>query len=140
MQTSSSLSKNIPRKRRLLAQNRSLETSLAKHEASSASPDSTISHDEFIKFCESHFNEGTANFIKTQLYLSRTKGTGRRYNDQLKKFAITIYFLGPTVYRMLSKTFGLPSKATLCRITSKWPVTSGLNHFVFIWSESTNDG
>lgn len=90
-----------------------------------------ITDESFLRFCDENFNEGTANFIKLQLSLTRKNPNGFRYNDEFKQFALTIYMLGPKVYRTLARTFHLPSKATLCRITHRWKVTPGFSDFIF---------
>lgn len=93
---------------------------------------STVTEEQFINFCKETLGENMATFFEMQLKLAKSKGKGLRYPEMYKQFALTVYFLGgKAVYRFLQKQWQLPSKATLCRITKKWQITSGVNDFVF---------
>lgn len=124
------MSAATPRKRKLLKETRFLKKSLAELSKPS------VSDEDFLKYCEDNFNAGTFNFIKVQLELHKRHPQGYRYTDEFKQFALTIYFLGPKVYRLLAKTFYLPSKSTLCRITSKWNIQSGIDDIILAIIES----
>lgn len=90
-----------------------------------------ITDEEFTTFVDANFSTGFGRFIKEQLKFMRTSAKGSRYSNDYKQFALTIYFLGPQVYKFLSKTFRLPSKSTLFRISRKWDMPPGLNDFIF---------
>jgi len=64
--------------------------------------------------------------------LNKDKNTkGRRFSNELKQFALTIYFLGPSVYHLLHDHFSFPSIRTLRKITSKYEFQPGLNDYMF---------
>jgi hypothetical protein len=56
-----------------------------------------------------------AAFVKMQLKLHSRKKHGRRYSPLLKSLAISLYHASGKAYRLLSKLFILPSKASLHR-------------------------
>lgn len=66
-----------------------------------------------------------ANFIQMQVKLCRKSKKGRRFSPELKSLAISIYHASGKAYKMLSKLFILPSKASLKRYISKLPATPG---------------
>lgn len=56
---------------------------------------------------------------------------GRHFSNEIKQFALTIYFLGPSVFHLLHDHFSFPSIRTLRKITSKYEFQPGLNDFMF---------
>lgn len=46
-------------------------------------------------------------------------------------FALTTYFFGPKVYRMLSFIFELPTYRSLTKITENWTSDPSLNPIIF---------
>ncbi|XP_024869566.1 uncharacterized protein LOC112453189 isoform X2 [Temnothorax curvispinosus] len=56
---------------------------------------------------------------------------GIRYNNDFKKFALSMYFLSPRNYKELRKIFTLPSVRTLQSFTYNWNILPGLNIKVF---------
>ncbi|KAL1489714.1 hypothetical protein ABEB36_013650 [Hypothenemus hampei] len=84
---------------------------------------------QFINFCKQKLNPGLANLIILQVQLASKKPKG--YSNTFKQFALTVYFLGPKIYRFLRKTFQLPHKPTLCRMTANWHLHSGINRKIF---------
>ncbi|KAK9674797.1 hypothetical protein QE152_g40845 [Popillia japonica] len=100
VQTTQILSATSPRKARLRSEIRVLQRKIQhfeKEEDAANQEPSTISEDEFIKFCQAHFNEATANLFKIQLKLSERSPNGYRYSNEFKQFALNIFFLGPKV-------------------------------------------
>lgn len=87
--------------------------------------------DDVEKFLENRYSEESCRFLKNQLYLLNKAPKGSRYTTEFKQFALSVYFLGPKAYKKMSTLFRLPSKATLERFSSKWPVKSGFNDFIF---------
>ena len=62
-----------------------------------------------------------------QLKLHKKKAHGRRYSPQLKSLAISLYHASGKAYRLLSKLFILPSRASLHRYISKMPNNTGIS-------------
>lgn len=56
---------------------------------------------------------------------------GRRYDSDLKKFALSLYFLSPRNYRFLTKQFALPSVRSLQLFTQSWNIIPGINVKIF---------
>ena len=56
---------------------------------------------------------------------------GRRYTEDFKKFAISLYFVGPKCYRQLQKTFALPSTRVLERYLERLRFLAGINNNLF---------
>ena len=69
----------------------------------------------------------TPKFIKSQIEIHTAKAPkGRRYSNETKAFALTLYHLSGKAYRLVSKLFGLPSKSSLLKWVSKLPNVPGL--------------
>ncbi|KAI4468165.1 thap domain-containing protein 9 [Holotrichia oblita] len=133
VQTPLKLSENSPRKRRWRGKVQFLKRKVKQiqsREDARKKCEVAVSDDSFIKFCETHFTQATANLFKLHLKLANRNEHGYRYSNEFKQFALTTYFLGPKVYRFLSSSLRLPSKSTLCRITNKWNIAAGLSEFV----------
>ncbi|KAE9523725.1 hypothetical protein AGLY_015866 [Aphis glycines] len=69
--------------------------------------------------------------VKSHIRCQKKRPNGYRYSDELKQFALTIYFLGPAVYRFFRPTLCLPVPRTLRRVMSKYELNPGLNDFLF---------
>ncbi|KAK9732134.1 THAP domain [Popillia japonica] len=105
VQTTQILSANSPRKARLKSEIKSLQkkVTLLENKADAVSNEQlSISDEQFLKFCEDHFNKSTANLFKIQLQLVKRGPHGYRYSNEFKQFALNIFFLGPKVYRFLA--------------------------------------
>lgn len=133
-QTESSLTASTPRKRKLKTklgdlqqQNRllkkELETALAKL--------NKPSEEDFKSNLDKYLNPSMANFVKCQLDLVKKSEHGKRYTNELKQFALSLYFLSPKCYKHLQKTFCLPSYRSLCRFIEKVTFTPGVNDMLF---------
>jgi hypothetical protein len=73
--------------------------------------------------------EKIANFVEMQIEL-HTKANdvhGKRYSEETKVFALSLYHISGKAYRLISKLFYLPSKASLLRWVSRLPNKPGLN-------------
>ena len=65
-------------------------------------------------------------FVESQVSLHSAKGKhGRRYNDETKSFALSLYHLSGKSYKMVSKLFCLPSKSSILKWISKMPNCTG---------------
>lgn len=76
-------------------------------------------------------NETSVNFFKTQLTAQSVSPRGRRFSLDDKIFALSIYKCSAKSYRLLSKTFALPSRKTLMNLLSQLPLEPGINHQIF---------
>ena len=61
-----------------------------------------------------------------QLELHSKKTHGRRYSNEMKSLAISLYHASGKAYRLLSKLFILPTKSSLRRFISKIPMAAGI--------------
>jgi hypothetical protein len=86
-----------------------------------------ITKDEFLAMAKKFLPEECLKFIEFQIGL-KPKSKGNRYPEELKKFAMTLYFLSPKTYTFLQKTFCLPSK---CHIRRQFNIDCGINEFTF---------
>lgn len=70
--------------------------------------------------------------IQNSLRNSAKKPRGRRYNPELRKFALSSYLCGPRVYRMMrkSRVVCLPGKRTIKRWTEDVQIGPGLNEAI----------
>lgn len=85
----------------------------------------------FIKkhgFLISNMNETSMNFLKTQLKAQCVSPRGRRFSIDDKIFALSLYKSGAKTYRLLSKTFALPSRKTLMDLLQKLRLEPGVNN------------
>ena len=71
--------------------------------------------------------ENLVHFIRMQLSLHSKKAKGRRYSPHMKSIAVSLYHASGKAYRMLSKLFILPSKASLRKYISKMPAATGIS-------------
>lgn len=121
-QTPASLSSSTPRKLKLRKKVRSLRKKRTvlyqeKHEW-------TI--EDFNEICDKFLSKPLAEIIKAQAILKHKTPVARRYSMEYKKFALTLYFLGPRAYSFMSKLLCLPSKRTLQNLTRKLVCKPGL--------------
>ncbi|KYN18642.1 hypothetical protein ALC57_09042 [Trachymyrmex cornetzi] len=54
-----------------------------------------------------------------------------RYDPEIKKFALSIYFLSSRTYRELQKSIALPSVRFLHLFTERWNIVPGINNKIF---------
>jgi len=71
----------------------------------------------FLRLSEKYLTPGLFTIVKFQINL-KEKQKGYRYNNEIKQLALTIYFLGPRVYKLLLNILSLPSISTLKRPNS----------------------
>lgn len=83
--------------------------------------------DNVLQCIESQLNAVTQNFIHSQLRNVNRTPAGRRWTEDEKVFALSIYKRSPRTYKYLSVFFQLPSPRTLKTLLSKVPFDSGIN-------------
>ena len=55
-------------------------------------------------------------FIQSQIQIHTAKAPkGRRYSNETKAFALTLYHLSGKAYKLVSNLFGLPSRSSLLK-------------------------
>ena len=67
---------------------------------------------------EENFDGITSDMIKNQLKNQGRNPKGRRYCDEVKKFALTLNFYSPRAYEYLRSIFSLPHANSLIEWTS----------------------
>lgn len=132
-QTPDSLTWNTPRKSKLRYKIKNQKRKIDRLHSSRVRPTASpiVSFDEFLKTQNIALPDTLKMIISTQLDLHKANCKARRYSDAFKMFALTTYFFGPKVYRMLSFIFKLPTYRSLTKITEKWPSNPGLNPIIF---------
>ncbi|XP_045483518.1 uncharacterized protein LOC123688837 [Harmonia axyridis] len=127
-QTSASLSSCSPRKQKLKLKVRTLQRKMRK--LSEGREEENKSMDQFHEMCLRYLPQDLADFVRIQAELNMHKAKGRRYSAQYKKFALSLYFLGPRAYNFFKKLFLLPSIRSLERITKDILYRPGLDNDV----------
>ncbi|KAL4104785.1 hypothetical protein QTP88_020061 [Uroleucon formosanum] len=87
--------------------------------------------ENYMQQCEKFLSPSLLTIVKSHIRCQKKRPNGYRYSDELKQFALTIYFLGPAVYRFSRPTLCLPVPRTLRRVMSKYELNPGLNDFLF---------
>ena len=71
----------------------------------------------------SEFLSGPAlDFFKSQIQMSDRGLKGKRWSEQMKMFALSLFHTSPKCYRMLRKIFSLPGISTLKLVVRFSPV------------------
>lgn len=139
-QTVAALSANTPRKQKLKEDIKTLKRTSASTSSSTSSDkkqkcqmqlETAISIEDIHRYLEKNYSEQSCKLLKTQLDLLNKAPKGCRYSEEFKKFALSVYFLGPKAYQQFSTLYRLPSKSTLNRFTGKWTIHPGFNEFIF---------
>lgn len=86
-----------------------------------------LEYAESQKFLEAKVNERSLKFIWCQLQMQQKKARGRRFSFQDKVFALSLLKQGPLAYKILRRTFALPSRKTLTTLLNKIPFNVGIN-------------
>ncbi|CAG9827175.1 unnamed protein product, partial [Diabrotica balteata] len=127
-QTPSKLSGGTPRKRKLRLKIKKLRASAKKAYASSKQKEDHKSLKIFFQMCDKFLNKSLAQIVKAQAILKTKCPKSRRYSDEYKQFALTLYFLGPRAYAFMERILYLPSKRSLQKITENLVCKPGLNN------------
>lgn len=130
-QTPLQLSNATPRKLELRKQLRLAKDHIRTLENRLYLLDHLDSVESFLINCEKFLSPNLILIIKSHLMQKERKKGGYRYNNEMKQFALTIYFLGPKVYNFIKTTLSLPTISTLKRTTTKFEILPGLNDFLF---------
>ena len=129
-QTSKSLTASTPRKNKLRkflrAKSNRLNYIKSRYSSPNGSKNIQMTLNDYMLSVGVKFPPLLYELVKTQFELHKPKKKAPRYSDMFKQFALTIYFLGPKVYRMLSKTIKLTSKRLLSKTIENWPNEPGL--------------
>ena len=127
-QTPESLTHGTPRKKKLRTQLKTAQRRLSQSSKQRLSNEKEWSPEDFNRMADHFLNKPLAELVKAQGILRERKPTARRYSMEYKKFALSLYFLGPRAYSFLSKLLYLPSKRSLQRITEKIMCNVGLQN------------
>nr|XP_015838949.1 PREDICTED: uncharacterized protein LOC107398640 [Tribolium castaneum] len=83
-----------------------------------------------FEFIDENLNSVTKEFINSQLRNATKPPSGRRWSEQDKAFALSVYKRSPRLYKYLQTYFQLPSSRTLKAILSKIPFGPGINEAI----------
>ncbi|CAB3980293.1 Transposable element P transposase [Paramuricea clavata] len=130
-QTSKKLSNNSPRKvkqRKIIDRQRKRLKRLKQQALNNKQKrrPRDLQKDKAIKILRKFLPEKIIKFIDMQIDLHHKNPNGRRYNEETKRFALSLYHVSGKVYRMVAKFFSLPSKRSLMRWVSGLPRCPGL--------------
>lgn len=89
------------------------------------------STDNCLKVSKENLTPTLFMLVDSQMKSKTKKQGGQRYLNGIKQFALSFYFLGPKVYKLLQNSFSLPTSRTLRNVTSKYELSSGLNDLIF---------
>ncbi|KAE9524069.1 hypothetical protein AGLY_015550 [Aphis glycines] len=84
--------------------------------------------ENLLSLCEQHLSPAVLTIVKSNLMRKTRNPHGYRYTNDMKQLALTIYFLGQSVYRFLKSILSLPSVRTLRKVTSKYELIPGGNN------------
>ena len=122
-----------PRKKKMYRIHRSVKSNLFKTKKKLATEIQKLEHlktmyeDNRFEFIEKKLNLVTKNFINSQLRNVEKKPSAKRWTEQDKIFALSLYKRSPKLYRYLSVYFQVPSTRTLKTILSNIPLDTGIN-------------
>lgn len=74
--------------------------------------------------------EKLRTLLTSQLLLSKSSKNNRRFSDDFKDIALSIFYHSPKTYRFLKTIITLPSVKTLRTYQNKFPVYTGFNETV----------
>lgn len=127
LQTQKVLSSQTPRKTRFRKVIKQKQRRILHFQRKPNVSDNSLNH--FLKLCDEHLSPQLAKVVK---FNAKNKYHEKaRYSSEYKQFALNLYFLGPKVYRYLSKILQLPNTRTLRRLTQKWNISEDICPFIF---------
>lgn len=59
--------------------------------------------ENFKSLCDKYLDKPLSEIIKIQTDLKMKEPKGRRYNQEYKEFALTLYFCGPKAYKFMEQ-------------------------------------
>lgn len=134
-QTPGHLSLKTPRKETLRKKLAEAHTTIKKLENDvirlSVSLEQSDTIENVLQLVKKYISPSLFIVVKNNVLNKDKKPKGRRFSNEIKQFALTIYFLGPSVFHLLQRNFCLPAIRTLRKITSKYEFQPGLNDFMF---------
>lgn len=80
-----------------------------------------------LEFLETRLNKQSLNFLSCQLRMETKNARGRRYSFEDKVFALSLLKQSTRAYKILQKTFALPSRKCLISLLNKIPFNVGIN-------------
>lgn len=89
-----------------------------------------LSKDELLTEIAKYVEGPAYSFIASQLKFSDVSARGRRWDDEAKLLALSLYYKSPQAYRLLARLFVLPCKASLCNWVRNFTVTCGFSDTV----------
>ena len=108
-QTSKKLSANSPRKlkqRKVIdCQRKRLKRLRQSLNAKQKRKPAKIQKDEVMTMLKGMLPEYIINFIDSQIDLHRKKPKGKRYSNETRRFALSLYHISGKAYRLLAKIF-----------------------------------
>jgi len=134
-QTPGYLSSKTPRKCYLLKRLAETEQKIKKLEISNNQLNNFLEQvdtvDNILRLIEKYLTPSLFIVVKNSILNKDKSPRQKRFSNEIKQFALTIYFLSPNVFHLLQKNFCLPTIRTLRKITSKYEFQPGLNDFMF---------
>eukprot|EP00795_Rhopilema_esculentum_P011471 gene11471-21685_t len=75
--------------------------------------DKNLLREEPAKLLKDQFSGLTLTMFENQIKNSKRKAGGKRYHEEIKKFALTLHFYSPKAYLFMRKVFDLPHPSSL---------------------------
>jgi hypothetical protein len=77
------------------------------------------------------FSGLTFSILENEMINKNRKAPGRRYRDEIAKFAITLHFYSPAAYKFVRSVLHLPHESTIRQWSSSVSTTPGILRQVF---------
>jgi len=88
---------------------------------------------------ERHFSGITKEIITSELKNNTKKSKGKRYSDEVKKFALTLHFYSPRAYEFLRSIFSLPAQSSISNWTNSVDCQPGFFKDVFQYLQEKSE-
>ncbi|KAM7294400.1 uncharacterized protein ISCGN_023906 [Ixodes scapularis] len=75
-----------------------------------------VSRQEALRNIKDYVPKELFKLLSAQVQLRSPSKKGRRWSEEVKQFALNLYFHGPKAYRVLSRVFELPTERSLRRL------------------------
>jgi len=125
------LNTEIARLRKRLRRQTEKDRSQSKCNKGLTQKQEPASCDHLIAELSNHLPPSTVSFLKTQINMGLVSKQGRRWTDNEKMFAMSIFYQSRKVYKLLQNIFCLPSKRTLQRTLQKCSLYPGFSKKFF---------